>query len=163
MKQLKLSLARTATNVHKTLALVVLGAVAAVAAAAALATPPSGVIANTIFARGTLAPHFKIKLRDSSSPGDVAVQQAIIAPGGTSGWHAHPGAAIVIVKSGEFTIDQADDCSTATYGPGQVVVEPTGHVHRARNVGTTNTEIWVVYLDLPVGASQRIEASDPGC
>jgi quercetin dioxygenase-like cupin family protein len=102
-------------------------------------------------------------VRDSSSPGDVAVQQVILAPGGTSGWHAHPGPAIVIVKSGEFTLDQAHDCSSATYAPGEVVVEPTGHVHRARNVGTTNTEIWVAYLDLPVGASQRIEAPDPGC
>lgn len=150
-------------NVRKTLALTMLGAVAAVAAGAALATPGSGVVANTVVARGTLADHFKIKLRDSSSPGDVSLQQVIFAPGGTSGWHTHPGPAIVIVKSGEVTFDQADDCSTATYGPGQVVVEPTGHVHRARNAGTTNTEIWVAYLDLPVGASHRIDAPDPGC
>jgi quercetin dioxygenase-like cupin family protein len=114
-------------------------------------------------ARGTLAPHFKIKLRDSSNPGDVVVLQSMLAPGGHSGWHAHPGPAIVIVKSGELTLDQAMDCSSATYAAGQVVVEPAGHVHRARNAGTTTTEIWVTFLDVPVGASQRIEAPDPGC
>jgi quercetin dioxygenase-like cupin family protein len=156
MKQLKLM------NVRKALALTILGAVAAVAAGVALATPGSGFKERTVVARGTLAPHFKIKLQDSSSPADVVVQKFVLAPGGQSGWHLHPGPAVVTVKSGELTLDQ-EDCSSATYSAGQVAVEHKGDVHRVRNVGTTDLEFWVTFLDIPVGSPQRLEPeSDPG-
>jgi quercetin dioxygenase-like cupin family protein len=148
--------------VRKALALIMLGAVATVAAGVALATPGEGITVTPV-ARGTLAPHFKIKLRDSSKPGDVAVQQVILTPGGHSGWHAHPGPALVLVKSGEVTFTQADDCSSTTYTAGQVAVESAGDGHRARNTGATNAEIWVTFLDVPVGSSARIEVDDPGC
>jgi quercetin dioxygenase-like cupin family protein len=156
MKQLKLM------NVRKALALTVVGAVATVGAGVAVATPGSGFIERTVVARGTLAPHFKIKLQDTSSPGDVVVQKFVLAPGGQSGWHLHPGPAVVTVKSGQLTLDQ-EDCSSATYSGGQVAVEHTGDVHRVRNLGTTDLEFWVTFLDIPVGSPQRLEPeSDPG-
>jgi quercetin dioxygenase-like cupin family protein len=127
-----------------------------------LATPPLLFTANPI-ARGTLEGHFKIKLQDSSSPGDAAIVQVTQGVGGHSGWHAHPGPAIVIVKSGEVTIQQAKDCSSRTYTAGQVAVEPSRHVHIARNTGTTTLELWITFLDVPVGADTRIDAPDPGC
>jgi quercetin dioxygenase-like cupin family protein len=160
MKQPKLNLNLRAMSVRKTLALAILGVV--VTAGAALATLPLHFTANPI-ARGTLEGHFKIKLQDSSSPGDAAIVQVTQAVGGHSGWHAHPGPAIVIVKSGELTIDQAKDCSSRTYTAGQVAVEPAGHVHLARNTGTTTLELWITFLDVPVGADARIDAPDPGC
>jgi quercetin dioxygenase-like cupin family protein len=162
MKQFKLSLALRPMSVRKTFALAILGLVAAVAAGAALATPPF-LFTATPKARGTLEGHFKIKLQDSSSPGDAAIVQVTQAPGGHSGWHAHPGPAIVIVKSGEVTIQQAKDCSSRTYTAGQVAIEPAGHVHIARNTGTTTLELWITFLDVPVGADPRINAPDPGC
>jgi quercetin dioxygenase-like cupin family protein len=162
MKQFKLSLALRPMSVRKTFALAILGVVAAVAAGAALATPPL-FFSATQHARGTLEGHFKIKLQKSSSPGDAAIVQVTQAPGGHSGWHAHPGPAIVIVKSGELTIQQAKDCSSRTYTAGKVAVEPAGHVHIARNTGTTTLELWITFLDVPVGAPTRIDAPDPGC
>jgi quercetin dioxygenase-like cupin family protein len=157
MKQLRFM------NVSKPLALAVLGAIAAVVAGVALATPGSGVLSSSVIARGTLGPHFKIKLRDSSGPGDLVAQQIVFAPGGQSGWHMHPGPALVTVTSGEVTFQQASDCSNATYSTGQVAIEEAGVIHRARNLGTTNAEILVTFLDVPVSSPQRIEASDPGC
>jgi quercetin dioxygenase-like cupin family protein len=158
MKQLKLSLNLPAMSVRKTLALVILGVVPVVAVGAALATPPLFFTA-TQHARGTFEGHVKIKLRDS----DAAILQVTQAPGGHSGWHAHPGPAVVIVKSGELTIQQAKDCSSRTYTAGQVAVEPSRHVHIARNTGTTTLELWITFLDVPVGAPTRIDAPDPGC
>jgi quercetin dioxygenase-like cupin family protein len=156
MKQLK------RTRGRKVLAITVLGAVATVLAGTALATMGSGFKERTVVARGTLAPQFKIKLQDSSSPGDVVVQKFVLGPGGQSGWHLHPGPAVVTVKSGEFTLDQ-EGCSSATYSAGQVVVEPTEHVHRVRNLGTEDLEFWVTFLDIPVGSPQRLEPeTDPG-
>ena len=155
-------------NVRRALALVVVGVVAAVPVGAALATQGSGFLDRTVVARGTLADQFKIKLQNSSSPGDVVVQHFILAPGGQSGWHTHPGPAVVTVKSGELTLDQ-EDCSSATFSAGQVAVEGTGQVHRVRNVGATNLEFWVTFLDIPVASPQRIEAEtnprwvEPAC
>ncbi len=154
MKQLKL------ISVRKMLALTVLSAVAIAGAGVALATPPSGLVVTPID-RGTLGPHFKINLRDSSKPGDVVLTKFVLAPGGQSGWHFHPGPAVVTVKSGVLTLDH-EDCSSATFNADQVAVEPIEHVHRVRNVGTTDLEFWVMFLDVPVGSNPRIEAeSDP--
>src|SRR5688572_6183224 len=110
-----------------------------VIAATALATPGSGFLERTVVARGTLAPHFKIKLQNSSRPGDVVVQKFVLAPGGQSGWHLHPGPAVVTVQSGTLTLDQ-NDCSTTTYSGGKVAVEPTDVVHPVRNLGATDVE-----------------------
>jgi quercetin dioxygenase-like cupin family protein len=156
VKQLKLAL--TAISVRKMLVLAIVGVVAAVPVGAALATQPF-LFTATQHARGTLEGHFKIKLRDD----DAAIVQVTQAPGGHSGWHAHPGPAIVIVKSGELTLDQAKDCSSRTYTAGQVAFEPPRHVHRARNTGATTLELWITFLAVPVGAPTRIDAPDPGC
>ena len=139
-----------------------------VIAATALATPGSGFKERTVVARGTYGPHFKIKLQNSSRPGDVVVQKFVLGPGGQSGWHLHPGPAVVTIKSGELTLDQAD-CSSRTYSAGEVAVEPTEDVHRVRNVGATDLEFWVTFLDIPVGSPQRLEPETdpdwdvPGC
>ena len=140
--------------------------VGAVAAGTAIATNGSGVLSAPIVARGTLDGHFKLKLRDSSNTGDVVVQQVILQPGGYTGWHSHPGPAVVIVKSGSFTLYDADDtsCTGNTYSTGKVFVDAGyGHAHFGRNEGTTNTELWVTYLDVPVGTSPRLDVSpSPG-
>jgi quercetin dioxygenase-like cupin family protein len=162
MKQLRFGLNRIAMRPRKTLAFVILGVVPVVAVGAALATPPL-FFTGTPIARGTTPGQFKIKLQDSSSPADAAILQVTQAPGGHSGWHAHPGPAVVIVKSGELTIQQAKDCSSTTYTAGQVAIEPAGHVHIARNTGPTTLELWITFLDVPVGAPTRIDAPDPGC
>ena len=138
-----------------------LAGIGVVIAATALATPGMGFKERTVIARGTLAPQFKIKLQNSSLPGDVVVQKFVLGPGGQSGWHQHPGPAVVTVKSGELTLDQ-DDCSSASYAAGEVAVEPTLDVHRVRNVGAVDLEFWVTFLDVPVGSPQRLEPeTDP--
>ncbi len=161
MKQPKLNLNLKAMSVRKRLALAILGVV--VTAGAAVATPPSSGFTAAPIARGTVEGHFKIKMQDSSSPGDAAIVQVTQEVGGHSGWHAHPGPAIVIVKSGELTIQQAMDCSSRTYTAGKAAIEPAGHVHIARNTGTTPLELWITFLDVPVGAPTRIDKPDPGC
>jgi quercetin dioxygenase-like cupin family protein len=152
---------RKVINLRMVLVVAVLGAVPAVVAGTALATAGSGFKERTVVARGTLAPHFKIKLQQTSSAGDVVIQKFVLAPGGQSGWHLHPGPAVVTIKSGELTLDQ-EDCSTTTYSPGEAAVEPIDHIHRVRNVGTEDLEFWVAFLDVPVGSPQRLEPeTDP--
>jgi quercetin dioxygenase-like cupin family protein len=151
-------------------AVAVIGVLALIPVAAAVATMGSGFQPGTgQVARGTLEGQFKIKLQDSSKPGDVVVVRFILGPGGQSGWHLHPGPAIVTVKSGQLTLDQ-QDCSSTNYSAGKVAIEPTNAVHRVRNLSATdNVEFWVTFLDIPVGEPARIEAetnagwSEPAC
>ena len=138
--------------------------ITAIAATIALATPGSGILGGPVVARGTLDGQFKLKLRDSSNTGDVVVQQVLIAPGGTTGWHTHPGPALVLVKSGEFTLYDADDveCEGTTYAAGKVVVDRGyGNVHFGRNEGSQPLELYVVYLDVPATGAFRIDAARP--
>jgi hypothetical protein len=166
---------------HKRLTAVALaGAVGAAGVGTAIATPGEGIVAAPVLARGTLEAehshhHHKrhekpIEIR-LQRPSDVAVQQVTIAPGGSTGWHSHPGPAVVIVKSGSFTLYDADDrtCTGTTYSVdpanpvGKVFIdEGRGHVHVGRNEGSTNTELYVTYLDVPLGAAPRIDVPNPG-
>lgn len=97
---------------------------------------------------------------------EFAVQQVTIAPGGATGWHTHPGPAIVLVKSGEFTLYNKSDaaCRGTMYKAGQSFIDAGfGNVHIGRNEGAANVELYVVYLiPLPSGQSPRIDAPAPG-
>jgi hypothetical protein len=141
-----------------------------VTAAIALATPGIGVVAP-VHARGTAAEllnvHSKagIKLQTKSSV-DFVTQQLTIAPGGTTGWHSHPGPALVTVKSGELTLVYANDatCQGRTYKAGESFVDRgDAIVHTARNLSAVNLEFWATYL-VPgtPGTPQRIDEASPG-
>jgi quercetin dioxygenase-like cupin family protein len=127
----------------------------------ALGTAGSGATAS-VPVRGTADD--KVKTR-GNQPYDVVDQTVTFAPGGHSGWHTHPGMAIVVVISGTLTIYHADDptCSPRVFAAGRVFIdEGYGAVHIARNEGTTPLELSVTYLDVPVGQPFRIDAPRPG-
>lgn len=136
----------------------------------ALATPGIGVISAPVHARGTNAEllnvHSKagIKLQTKSSV-DFVTQQIVIAPGGSTGWHGHPGPVLVTIKSGEMTLVYADDasCEGRIYTAGQSFVDRGDEtIHNALNRGSTNVEFWATYL-VPgaPGMPARIDAASP--
>jgi hypothetical protein len=138
----------------------------------ALATPGAGVLGAPVHARGTNADELNIhsaagiKLKTKGAL-DFVTQQITIAPGGTTGWHSHPGPVLVTVKTGELTLVYADDptCQGRVYGAGQSFVDRGDEtVHTALNRGATNVELWATYL-VPgdPGAAFRIDAADPAC
>ena len=94
------------------------------------------------------------------------MQQIVVEPRGHTGWHSHPGPAIALVKSGQLTLYSGDDpnCVGRTYSAGQAFIDSgQGHVHLGANLSfTTATEVWVTYLDVPSGASPRIDEANPG-
>jgi quercetin dioxygenase-like cupin family protein len=95
-------------------------AVIATFAAVALGSPPFNFTPTTLvtgyFANKADANHNGIKFQ-TDNPTDVRVQKIVIAPGGYSGWHHHPGIVIATVESGAVTFTKSD-CSSKTYGPG---------------------------------------------
>jgi hypothetical protein len=137
----------------------------------ALATSGIGILSAPIHARGTHAEllnlHSKagIKLQTKQSV-DFVTQQIVIAPGGTTGWHSHPGPVLVTVKSGALTLVYADDetCEGRTYQAGESFVDRGDEVvHTALNRSPVNLELWATYL-VPgaPGTAPRIDEPSPG-
>jgi len=141
----------------------------------AVATPPSNIVSGTVLARASfLVPtDIKIKVDDGSEEvihapdvQDTVIQQIIIGPGGSTGWHSHPGPAVAMIKAGALALYSSEDptCTPRIYLPGQAFVDHgQGHVHMARNLSPTdNLEVWVTYFDVPPGAPVRLDAANPG-
>jgi quercetin dioxygenase-like cupin family protein len=63
------------------------------------------------------------------------MQHVTVAPGGTTGWHSHPGAAVILVKSATFNLyrDVDNHCRHNVFVAGSGFVERAGQVHIGRN------------------------------
>ena len=136
------------------------GVVTAVTVAPAVATPPSG-LTNIPLARGTNTSNGTIPLQVGT---DVAMAQITVDPAGSSGWHSHPGGAIVVVKQGSLTVytSVGSQCQTTTYSAGQAFIERPGEVDDVINTGTVPYVLFVTFPRVPQGDSARIDEPNPG-
>jgi hypothetical protein len=94
---------------------------------------------------------------------DVFIQHVRLGANVTTGWHTHPGPAIVTVVKGSITYEEAEAnrCVDTTYAAGAGFVDRGfGHVHRAI-AGADGVDFYVVYL-LPAGSETHlVPASAP--
>jgi quercetin dioxygenase-like cupin family protein len=163
-------------------AIAAITAVGALAAAVLLmlpaqATPPSGVTttilgvgrfaeidatAKTDINPGPPTEFWKARIKTKKSS-DLHVLQNTIAPGGTFGWHRHPGPSLVIVKAGTATFYLAKDptCTPHVVPAGSGFVDQGQDVHVVRNEGTVDLVTVVVSL-VPAGFERRIDEPSPG-
>jgi quercetin dioxygenase-like cupin family protein len=169
-------------NRHRTRILTAIAAVGALAAAAPLflpaqATPPDKVTTTIIgigrFTKidakvktdidpGSPTEFWKARIKTKGSS-DLHVLQNTIAPGGTFGWHSHPGPSLVIVKSGTATFYLAADptCTPHVVPAGSGFVDQGHDVHVVRNEGSVDLVTVVVSL-VPADAVRRIDEPSPG-
>lgn len=138
-------------------------------AGAVVATPGSGVVTTNIsvgrFGELRIATHVddhKVFARTKGAS-DLHVVSNVIAPGGHTGWHTHPGPSLITVKSGTITAySDAPGCPATVYPTGSGFVDPgDGHLHILRNEGSVPAETIAVQL-LPAGAPRRIDVPAPG-
>lgn len=153
---------------------VLIAAVAAALGGAAFATPGSGVLSAPVVARAAFVEPVDMKFKVGLNPTDVlhvddardtVMQQITIAPGGTTGWHSHPGPVVVLVTSGAMSFYDSEDpsCTAKTYTVGTAFIDSgQGHVHIARNEGSDNLVLWATYFDVPPAQPFRIDAPNPG-
>jgi quercetin dioxygenase-like cupin family protein len=136
----------------------------------ALATTPSGVNVAPLAPTGRFGQiHAKAKIGDweakikTKSVSDAYFTQVTIQPGGTLGWHSHPGLSFVIVKQGTATFYDGDDptCTPHVLPAGQTAFEPEGHVHIVRNEGDVPL-VNVVMQIVPQSAPRVISEPSPG-
>ncbi|MDP9420017.1 MAG: hypothetical protein M3P53_07715 [Actinomycetota bacterium] len=133
----------------------------ALGAAIANATPSSG-SSSVVISRGVVAEDIKINTKAlklvTDEPFEVIPQTVTFEPGGTSGWHSHPGPVFVVVKSGTVTVYDAT-CVPRRYSAGQGFMEgPEPAV--VRNEGGTSSEN-VATLLVPTGSPVRTDAPSP--
>jgi len=157
--------------------LVAIVGVAGYAAGSVLATPPS-MVTSTLFAVGQfhqidarsktdIDPSARItwwkSLIDTSGETDVHILENRIAPGGSFGWHSHPGPSLVVVKSGTLTLYSGHDptCTPEVIPAGSGFVDNGGDIHLVRNEGSVETVVYVTSL-VPRGAVRRIDEPSPG-
>jgi quercetin dioxygenase-like cupin family protein len=138
----------------------VAGVVAAAMVAPGAATPPSRLVQIPL-ARGTNASDGTIPLQVGT---DVAMAQITVDPGGSSGWHSHPGGAIIVVKTGTLTVYRSVGrrCETTTYSAGQAFIERPGEVDQVINTGTVPYVLFVTFPRVPQGESARTDEPNPG-
>ena len=143
-------------------ALAVLLALAGVALSSGVvhATPPSE-LTQVGLARGTNLSNGTIPLQVGN---DVAMAQITVQPGGSSGWHSHPGGAIIVVKEGTLTVHRSigSQCQIETYSAGQAFIERPGEVDQVVNMGTVPYVLFVTFPRVPQGESPRTDVPDPG-
>ena len=148
-------------------------ALSAVFAGTALATGAVD-FTSTPLARGTMTAtvHFKAHIHGSpkaqiafETKGAVVINTVMITvkPGGSSGWHSHPGFVLVTVKQGAVTFYDTS-CSPTVYPEGTSFVESADDgPGLARNEGTIDYIAYATFVAPPGTTAFRIDEANPGC
>jgi len=123
------------------------GLLAIVNAASVAATPATG-LTSVVLGRGTDQSVGSLKLKQGT---DIVMAQITVIPGGSSGWHSHPGGAIVLIKQGKLTryrssledtsgdendASNGSQCEITLFSAGQAFLELPGEVDQVVNTGT---------------------------
>jgi quercetin dioxygenase-like cupin family protein len=136
--------------------------------AGAFATPPDGVASNEMLAESTL--HDALGETVTSADWAVTVaasgnskvyhQDLVIAPGGYSGWHTHPGVLLVTVEQG--SIDWYDsECERRSFEAGDSFTEGSD-AHTVVNAGEEDAHMLIAYI-VKADEPRRQEAEQPSC
>jgi quercetin dioxygenase-like cupin family protein len=156
----------------------VLAAGGGVLASSVLATTQTGVTTSTVataplppiridsFAKAPAgSPFFDFWRTEIKTHGisDLYVVDNKFAPGGTTGWHTHPGPSLIIVVTGTITNYRAANhrCGGVNYPAGTAFIDAGGNdIHMLKNNGTATAETVAVQF-IPHGQPRRIEEPQP--
>jgi quercetin dioxygenase-like cupin family protein len=153
------------------------GALAAsVVAGLAMATPTIGAFYNVILSTGTAQrdinthAHLTIAGMDEDFSASIAtegasniIQQEVkFSPGGTTGWHTHPGIVILTLAADSGPVDWYDSkCGKTVYNAGDSWTEGT-KLHDVVNHGSTDVHFLVTYI-VAKDVNKRTDQSAPRC
>jgi quercetin dioxygenase-like cupin family protein len=142
--------------------------VLAVFVGAALATQPKGVT-PTPLTRATLgkfeAQNKGIEVESQRTSADFALAKVVIEPGGTTGWHHHPGVALVSVNSGAVT-EYDKNCHKSVFKAGEGFFETNAEVHVVHNQGKADAVLYVAFIaptKTPADGLVLLDPKPKGC
>jgi quercetin dioxygenase-like cupin family protein len=142
-------------------------AVLALGVGAALAIQPSGDTATPVTAtpltRAALgefgAKNGNIQVKSLQQSADMAIVKVTIEPGGSTGWHHHPGVVLVSVGSGTVT-EYDPECHKTVIQAGKGFVESNGEVHIVHNEGNADAVLYVTFVIPTETASEKLTITD---
>jgi quercetin dioxygenase-like cupin family protein len=152
------------------------GVAASIAAGIALATPTIGAVYNVVLSTGTAARdinahahleipgmHEDFSVALSTDGASNVIQQEIkFAPGGTTGWHTHPGILLLTLAADSGPIDWYDaKCGKTVYNAGDSWTEGT-KLHDVVNNSSTDAHFLVTYI-VAKDVNKRTDQSAPRC
>jgi quercetin dioxygenase-like cupin family protein len=132
---------------------------------AALATPPKDAT-TTSLTRATLGKFEHqtdgIKVESKQRWADVAVAKVVLQPGGSTGWHYHPGVTVVSINSGAVA-EYDKKCHKTFLKAGEGFVESNNEVHVVRNQGKAKAVLYATFI-IPTKTTEeglRVDAPKP--
>ena len=120
----------------------------------AAATPPDGDIERTDLAKGTGSAPVVI---ETTGPTTLYVQDLVLHPASSSGWHTHPGAEHAVVTGGSVSVRTDQQCAPTVYLAGQAVFIPAGVPHIVLNESPHDANAVITYT-LPADQPVRLDA-----
>jgi quercetin dioxygenase-like cupin family protein len=97
---------------------------------------------------------------------NIVVQEIKFSPGGTTGWHKHPGVVLLTLAADSGPVDWYDaHCGKVTYKAGDTWTEST-RLHDVVNNSSMDAHFLVTYLVPaadPVGSNKRTDEPAPKC
>jgi quercetin dioxygenase-like cupin family protein len=103
-------------------------------------------VAGVIVAQAPAITRSVVAKADVSVPGREAVVARVeVGPGGTAGWHTHPGDEISYITEGEITLMMAG-LPNRVVKAGDGFVIPAGTVHNAKNESSAAVRLVGVYV-----------------
>jgi quercetin dioxygenase-like cupin family protein len=130
---------------------------------AALATPPKDATVTPL-TRATLgkfeAKGDGIEVESERHSADIAIAKVVLKPGGSSGWHHHPGVVLVSVASG--TVAEYDKkCEKSVYKAGEGFVESNDEVQLVRNDRNVNAVLYATFIVPTNTTDEGLRIDDP--
>ena len=130
---------------------------------AALATPPKDATVTPL-TRATLG-NFEaegdgIEVESERRSADFAIAKVVLEPGGSSGWHHHPGVTLVSIASGTVT-EYDNKCEKSVYKAGEGFVESNNEVQLVRNKGNVNAVLYATFLVPTNTTDEGLRIDDP--
>ena len=118
----------------------------------------------TPLSRGTLgevkAENDGIKVESVPGSADIVTLKVVIKPGGSTGWHHHPGITLVSVASGTAT-EYHEDCHKTVLKAGDGFFEGTDKPHVVRNEGNVDAVLYPTFLIPTETSPEKLTIADP--
>jgi quercetin dioxygenase-like cupin family protein len=118
----------------------------------------------TPLSRGTLgevkAENDGIKVESGLGSADIVSVKVVIKPGGSTGWHHHPGVTLVSVASGTAT-EYHEDCHKTVLKAGDGFFEGTDKPHVVRNEGNVDAVLYPTFLIPTETSPEKLTIADP--
>ena len=156
----------------------IVGAVSAacVVAGIAVATPSLVVLYNVVTVTGTVNHDVHTRAHvalpgsedgfsaavETEGAANFIVQDVIFGPGGTTGWHKHPGVLLLSLTADSGSVDWYDaNCVKHVYNAGDSWTEGTT-LHDVVNNSSSNAHFIVTYI-VAKGVNKRTDEPAPSC